>query len=410
VRSQTGLWCLGFFIVVAVTNRYVDPASDYELYRSGMSDSFSYLALAEAAPGLPKTAMPAHHAQRIALPYVVGLVHEIVPIPLHALFLVAVGMASVAALLVLGWTLESLRAPPGLIAVMLAMFAFNPWAIRMFLAYPELLNDVGFMLGLSLVLAGLVRARVGVVLMGQLVASSSRQTALLVVPLIALWMAYDEGTRERLSVRARLLTAVGSAAIAVGVYLGSMRLADQFAPAGSNLEHVTGLLGWLRDSFDLRVAVKFLSLAVESPFLSVAVLAGAVTFRMREKVPTRIWILAAGAGCIWLQPFMAGPVLTGGNGQRLTTLALPPILLAVAIVLRDAGLFEHRRRPFWLCIGALALGSLHHAYVNQAFPIAGHHTINIVWFASACFLVLFVVLTELARHRREGLAPASQPG
>jgi hypothetical protein len=65
VTRHTILWCLGLLLVVAATNRYADPADPGF---SGPSDTFLYLAIANAAPGLPKEPLGNEVPQRIAVP------------------------------------------------------------------------------------------------------------------------------------------------------------------------------------------------------------------------------------------------------------------------------------------------------------------------------------------------------
>ncbi len=96
-------------------------------------------------------------------------------------------LIGVAILLIFNSTLQSLAVPELPADLVLAVIALNSWTFRYFLAFPEIVNDAAFMLGVAILLNGLVKRRGTQVLAGQLIASLSRQTGLLLVPLVVLW-------------------------------------------------------------------------------------------------------------------------------------------------------------------------------------------------------------------------------
>src|SRR4029079_7909388 len=123
----------------------------------------------------------------------------------------------VAVLLTLASILESLRVPGRPADLVVAILALNPWGFRYWLAFPEYVNDVAFVLGLAIVVKGLVDGQGARVVLGQLLASLARQTGLLLVPLVVVWLCRDRGWQDR-SARQRAGLAGTVAAIAVGTY------------------------------------------------------------------------------------------------------------------------------------------------------------------------------------------------
>jgi hypothetical protein len=362
-------WALGLCAAVAVTSRYTDPDADRALISKAAGDSYSFLAIAAAAPALPHERMAFHHAQRIAIPYVVGVVHHVVPVSLHQVFVIAVLIAEIAILLVIAGVLEALGIPESGVALMLAMLAFNPWAFRHYLTFPEMVNDLGFVLGLAIMLRGLVRGGVSAVVAGQLLASVSRQTGLLLVPLVVMWVWRDARAWGLSSVRRRALVCAAVAVTAVVVYVASGRIAVTFADPSENVEHLLGLATWLGSGFDARALGIVLLRMFASVAIPVACAAGMVRYhRARGPESHRVALLVAGSAWCWLQPFLAGPALTGGNGERLAVLGLIPLVLALAITMREAGALAIVTRSAWFgaAVALLALGSLHHVYTHPA--------------------------------------------
>ena len=154
-----------------------------------LGDMYWYYLIADTAPCLPQPqqTVPFQISQRLAFPYLVGLIHMAVPIPLHWLFQMGAILAVLGSLLLVASILTSQSLHPRQVVVVLAIVAFNPWTVRPYLTDPAT-TRLTFMLGLALVLRGLFAARTGMVLLGQLVASLSRQTGLLLLPLIAVWL------------------------------------------------------------------------------------------------------------------------------------------------------------------------------------------------------------------------------
>ena len=408
-RRRSLAWILGLCIVVAVTNRYENPADPTF---AGPGDSYAYLTLALSAPGLPQRVpadpLPYHHAQRLVIPYLLGAIHSVVPIPIHRLFLAAAVLIELAILLLFARMLNSAGVTGPQAAIALALLALNPWAFRPYLTYPEMVTDLGFVLGLAIVLRGLLTGGPATVLVGQFVASVSRQTGLLIVPMVMWWLWHDRKRWSRVAPSGRLTLALAVAALAGGVYTGTGYLAASFAGVDVNAVHIVGVVEWVATEFDLGVLAAFLARAMASPLLPLAFLLG---------IARRCQTLGSDAGvvplllfatvCIAAQPLLGGPAITGGNGPRLVTLGLLPLCLALAITFRDAGVFldanGFRRLP-WV-VALLTLGSLHHFYVYTRLPSFGHKALFALTYIAAC-AGCFLITSIEARRRVDGTFPA----
>jgi hypothetical protein len=391
---RIAVWVAGIIAFLAATNLYSNPVDDYQRYADGYSDSFSYMAMAEAAPGLPSESFPFHHAQRIAIPYVVGLAHDATGATTHALFMMSVVVFGVGTLTVLAKTLGRIGAPWPHVVIVIAILALNPWTFRPYVAYPELVDDMGFVFGLSIITYALVTGRVGVLIAGQLVAAASRQTAVLLLPMIfaALWWAEPFVHQP---VRKRALAGAIIAVATAAIYLWTAQVARQFGQPNMNAAHVTGILTWARTSFDAKALIKFLMAAGEAPFVALAIL-GFAMMKVRRRPQVLSLCLMLGTLAIWAQPVLAGPSITGGNIQRLITLGLVPLLVAVAIVLREADPSGDRVAPATFA-GAvlLALASMHHHYIADWLPFFDTNRLSIALFLVGTLSAVGLVATRL---------------
>src|SRR4051812_11822198 len=86
---------LACLLFLGATNHYANPVDNRREYVEGVNDSFSYLAMADAAPHLPVDRLPFHHAQRLVIPYLVGLIHDATGLSIHGLFFATVCVLSI---------------------------------------------------------------------------------------------------------------------------------------------------------------------------------------------------------------------------------------------------------------------------------------------------------------------------
>jgi hypothetical protein len=391
-------WLTGLAGFLLATNLYVNPVDDRALYLSGFDDSFSYMAIADAAPTLPDTAIRFHHAQRLAVPYAIGLAHDLTGVGLHTLFFVTALALAVCIIVCLQRALAALEVPLPASVLALGIFALNPWTFRPYVAFPELVDDLGFVAGLAVMLLALVRRRPWLLVAGQAVASSSRQTGLMLLPMVLLWIWLDEGWRQLPRGR-RVTAALSTVALAILIYIVTGMLAAEFGTANTIGDHLIGIADWARTSFSAKAFVKFLIAAAEPP-LMLLTLIGAFLLVLKRR-PTMVLLLLFGSASVWAQPLLAGPEITGGNIQRLITIGLAPLVLATGIAMRDAGGFAAFRGLLSFCLVAVCLGSLHHHYVSPAIPYSDTNRMSILFFGFAVLVIGGAAVVEARRVNAE---------
>src|SRR5262245_34639804 len=258
VRVTNDVWlerCFAAFLLAGLllTNRYVSLDTDGAWLRFVAGDVPSYLAIAEAFPGRPRDTLPRHHAERFVIPYVLGGVARTLGLPVGEVFrafalLVVLGVVAMVHRIV-----RQLAISHEMRLILLALLILNTYMFRYYLAIPWMVSDLGFHLGVGLVLLALFEARPSLLLAGLATAGVSKQTALALVPGVIAWL-WLQWTAPR---RTRIALCVGVAALVLLVYQAISWLAEPFSGRSVVALHVTGLVRWMATRFSLPVLVDF---------------------------------------------------------------------------------------------------------------------------------------------------------
>lgn len=364
VLKRYGVSLLLFLGLIA-SNSWTQYDRDRQFIQESAGDIINYVTIAEAAPGLPQVKMAFHHAQRWPLSYGLGLLQRLIPVPIYTLFRGCVIFMDLWVIFLFTLSLSRLGLNRSQCYLLVSMLIFNPYVFRYYLCLPGVINDVGFVLGLSLICWSLISSRSALILLGLLIAACSRQTALFLVVPIFFWWLWVE--RERFPSR-RVPLIQWSLAISIPfmIYFLTSFVAHSFGLQSQNLSTLTGLFTWIKSEFSLKVLIEFIlrwSIPYWIPILFlVGCLLSLFGGRGRFKVNREFFGLLLFWPILGSQPFLGGPSVTGQSGARLGALALVPFILAIGVFIRDFRLFETPREES-IVIGALiALSSMHHIY------------------------------------------------
>lgn len=340
-------------------------------------DTQSYLAMADASPGLPAVLLPHHHAQRLAAPWAVGLVAHAVDAPPHATFrvlvMVLVVLAGVALAVLLRHRVDDTR----LVLVIAAMVVLSPFLFRLPMAAPGMAPDVLFVAGLTAALLALDRGSVAGVVLAAVAMAAGRQTAVVVLPGLV-WLVVRRWDGWRGWGVALLVTTV-----VVGTYVASDVVARRFAMPPRNVEHVIGIVAWVQADWGVARVVTFVGFLARGalPFVPLLALAfgwcGTGLRRLRHPTSAPTLLIAAG---IAAQPTLGGPAVTGYDVTRLTALALPAVALAIGGEIAARRTAPLPAWSMWALLMTVGIGSLHHA-----FSIVGPRP-DLEWVFVAVFL------------------------
>ena len=369
---------------VALVQRW--PSWDEGIRVQFAADAQFYEVIARAAPGLPDTDVLRAYAQRFPAHWLVGVLHDLTGVELHAVYRVATATCVVLALLALHRALTALDLDLRGYALALGAFAASAYPVHYLLAAPGMLSDAVFVLGLSVLLLGFVRERLLLAVAGIALAALGRQTALPVAVAAGAWALLVPAWRERRGLAAGTLVAVPAA-----LYVVLHVLSDPFSqPRPAGLDDLT-VLGFLTSARDFGEHVGLVVLGIAVP---AALVAGA-WIRRGGQPPWGPLLVAA---AVVVQPLLLGPLANASNEPRLAGLAAPALALAAGMLLQGVAL---GRSETLLCAAAIAVGGLHHRYT-----VAGPQP-NTGW-AVVELAAALLVLAVLARPALLGEAAAAR--
>jgi hypothetical protein len=350
---------LGLATLLLVTNRILSLGQMLSLVQT---DVLVYKAIAASAPALPDGIAP-HHLQRFAIPYVLGLVHQFLPIDLEVIFLIVVVLTIFLLAALTTDMLKPLRLPQHSRWVLVALALFQSSVFRHYIAVPFLIVDLCFLAGLTLSLQALQGPRPILLISGCGVMALTRQSAIAILPALLLWINLASSWKA-VSARGRQVTSLAVTLIILGVYYLTSIIADR-ASSPSDVSHYPfGLWSYLRANPEHPVGelvvLAFRPFGVWLPLIGwVGGLRAAG--QARERLPIETWLLVLACSCLWMQPVLAGPEITGGNNVRLTNLGWPSaVLFAGYYTASFRPLVELTMRQVLAISGLALLASQHH--------------------------------------------------
>jgi hypothetical protein len=330
----------GWLAFVAATEHW-RPWSD-GIRLKYATDIREYATIARAAPGFPSKTIQASHADRFPAPWLVGELHNLTGLGVHAMFWIVTGVVLAATVLAVHLTLVALRTTLGVYAVVLGALIASAYPFRLLLDAPGMLTDAIFLLGLSLAVLAFVTDRAWLVVTGIAVAELGRQDAVPLAVVVAVVFV----------LRRRLAWATFIVAAPVALYLAAHRLSQSFSDrSGRGLVGMTFGGDWAPHAFASHVARVAVVVAVPAAFL--------VLGRLRSHARPLFIPLTLGATVV-AEALALAPDWSHAE-PRLAGLALPALVVAAVPVLERAQLTT---RQIALCCFGVALASLHHIYSN----------------------------------------------
>jgi hypothetical protein len=224
----------------------------------------------------------------------------------------------------------------------------NPYTFRAYFFSPPTISDASFFLGISLLVFGLIKKNFLLLVISVVIATFSRQTAIVLLPIFFLGYHYNYITFKQAFILSTLLLVLFFINQAISINFFHTDIAKTYNT------HIT-LNGWQASYLDIQDIYKFLArilftLLLWSPTLLLNIDKKRIIF-----VALCIILIAA-------QPLLSGPGITGGNFSRLITYATP--FLCLLFVDKKQDLLQTLQY-----IGLIFLTSLHHHYsvLNNKF-------------------------------------------
>jgi hypothetical protein len=383
------------FLVLCATTRWLSLEEAFENEKA--TDIETYLAIAHAAPSLPPAGSQLifHHAQRFASPYLVGLVSWCAHLPPEHVFRAAVFVTIALIVWVAYRILRHLRVPEPYGTLCLALLILHPYTFRLYIAIPPMMDDLVFVLGLSLLVYGLLKGSLSLSMIAVLIATLGKQTALFVLPVIAIWMLVGPPW-SRLSPGKRATGLFLVTLVTLTCYFVTASVAARFSgPSLGVYFMLTGLLRWFMHEFNAVRLANFLFKSI-FPFLFPMAIGGALLYRARPRLPREFYLLLAVVIAVCSQPLLGGPnpTITGVNVlgvTRLNLLAYVPLLAALGLMFREARLPAQPGSLMMVCGVLVAVSSLHPRYTYNGVAKVGGGT-QIMGLAESTASMVFVCI------------------
>jgi hypothetical protein len=374
------------FVFLLVTNRWID----YDDLPTVMDtpDVHDYMSIGVSAPNLPVKPMVFQRAQRFIVPFSLGIVASIAGIPTKTIFLLSTLLCCAVTLIIFQEILKTLNVNSYVYILCTALLLLNPYMFRFYLTLPGMISDLLFHVGVAVMLLGLLNGQPAIVFAALILAAVARQTALLLLPGVLLWVNLGDGWKERAS-RRKLIYSIGIVFSVVLIYQATAVIAAKFAYRNMNLTYITGLFSWVANSISARGCVQFLLRLVIPHVFAISILAAFGNQANRGK---EFWFCVFLGISMIAQPLLAGPDISTGGVVRLSSFAYLPLLTALAVMAARNKIFDRASViPFALLLIVIATASLHHVFtfigatLLDAYSFAFFHLSLAFVAASICF-------------------------
>jgi hypothetical protein len=283
----------------AIDHGFSDVASYVNL---AMSDDFNSLRSLSAH-------YPWHHLERWVPHLIIGLLIKIYPIDIWSIYKTINFLCICMAAYLIG----TLKCKSINKAAYFSLLLFNPYTFRYYAGVPGMLNDAIFFVALIAFCVAIFNKKVALLCVATLLACLTRQTGVLLLPILALSYYHDKSTLSVLF-KASLSAITGLMVAKIG---GNIL----FEPTskGYLIDHTLGIFFWLADNPNLYDLINFFGRYILM-LLSISPL---LILLKNQRVDTLgiyglIFFLL-----IQSQPILGGPGITGLNIDRLAILGLP---------------------------------------------------------------------------------------
>ena len=340
-----------------LTNSYY---GEYEINASA-SSSFYYLDIANTYPGgmgIENSIQAYIHGERFLISYLVGFLSNLLNINSFYIFQLFTYFV-ISILVIINYKIINKVIPEKNYSLLFfSLFLLNPYITRFSLSNPVMLNDLIFILSISLLFWSFLDKKNILFYSSLFLAIISRQTSVLIILalIFSLVLPYKNEFINLKKIFFSILLFIIN-------YFISQKYLDI-----SNINifykfQFFGLIDFFQKDFEILIFLKFLFL----PFLSFGLLFAVIIFllikkkiflRINEKNVFFIIVLILFVA----QPFIAGPLVAGKNIIRLSTHGYTPIIFLLCLNLKNLGNLPKKISLIFFTI--MVVWSLHPTFSN----------------------------------------------
>jgi len=248
-----------------------------------------------------------HHLERWPIHISVGLLSRLLNINVWSVYRIAILILIFFCYI----SIKSLNISEIKKIAIFSLILFNPYTFRSFYAAPGMISDCALLVSFLLVICGILNNNNLQISSGVFLSVISRQTSILLIPIIITLYFLNYLRLRYLLIYVFIL---------ISGFLGIKYFTVQFYGAPDSdyfIKHAFGIFSWISNSFSIENALSFFG----RYFLFILTLSGFILILNKESKHALIFI--AIFLFVHLQPLAGGPLVTGGNIQRLSALGLP---------------------------------------------------------------------------------------
>lgn len=345
----------------------------------GATDAYSYLMIASAAPGFPAEQVAFHFAQRWVPHYLIGIFSNVFGVNIYFVYALA---CFILCQFIFWITLDLLlkSTTDKNFAILLFLFVLlSPFSLRLFIFVPELLADLVFMFGVTIVFYGLFRRNIWWIILGIIIGTAGKQLFLLLLPGLALyvWYNYRIAIGQKRAIVMSALVTIVTISIYYVLSISSRSFASENSITGKVL---FALMPWIfSEKFSVSLFGEHLlrTLLPLSPFLGMLLIFWLSQFietgrRCVERLKSLFTIETIALSLMVLGPiayaFLPGPLVQMGNQSRYVAINLLPMAVLTCRLIPYVRL-QIATIDYWLLGGIICIFSFHHRYTFiQSIP------------------------------------------
>ncbi len=306
-----------------------------------------------------------HQLERWPVHLMLGGVASVLNVDIWSIYRLTVLLCIIVAMVAIG----SFKCAENNRIAYLAFTIFNPYSFRLYYAFPGMISDCLLYTAIVVFSLGIHSRNMVLISASTIVAIAARQTGILLIPTLVVLAYY-----RKISWRNSLLVVMVGAVLFATIKIVTLKLFRP-VPDVMLISHTLGVVHWLTsspawsNSSDFLAKLLFFGMTLSPVFLI-------------KKNMSEVLVFLACYAIFISQPIMAGPLVTGGNIQRLSAYGIP--LLGLLMVRDDI-----KAENLLVFIVFSMLVSFHHHYSIMSLVDGGKFVFLVVVSLCAILSVLY---------------------
>lgn len=313
------LWLL-FFLFFSNQHYSYD-----EIIAINQTDSHSYMAIAISAPDYSSEILPYHKAQRFFVPYLVGILSKLLNVNILYIFKILNIITMLSIIFLHCRIIEKFKLNSSSSIIFISALILNPYLFRYSIAVPTMINDLVFVLSIYLFLYAIVINK-NTSIYPVFLSLISRQNGMFIFLANIIYNFFNLRFKYFKS-----LNFFYTIIIFIFIFILANSYAENVSTSNFNFKHAYGIFEWILSSWDFLTFLKWITLPFYSylPLLVIFIFFFKIKEYDKSYLKNYLIFFFLFFSIIGMS-ILPGPIITGRNIIRLTTLAYPILIIFLA--------------------------------------------------------------------------------